>query len=281
MNDFTIFLLFIILMGALIFIKGMTALPVVVAVMVFGGLYLYLRGKYYLMETYTGKEPVEVLVEPVNPPYSTRPIMSLDDYDDLEYDVVEANRAEISRATKTARINENHFSTDKLPPDSQIRVQARELRPEPAPASAKSLETFVNIEAAAFQPPDMDAKEASEKQMLAMYSPQKTADLTKYSIDDPEELIKAIYKKKKQVPSYRKRDDGAYEVYEVQDEDPKIVWEDEAAGGPARVSAVGDYIAVPAIAKQTAANLDPFYDTAFTPGLERMFAPTSPRLNWY
>jgi len=276
MNDAIVFLVFAVLMGVLIFFKGISALPVLGIVVAFAGVYLYLRGKYYLVETYTRVGKEEVLIEPVNPPYTTRPIMSLADYDDdLEYDVVEANRA-----IKNVRMNDNHFNTDKLPPDSQIRVQARELRPEPVPASAKSLETFVNIEAAAFQPPDMDAKEASEKQLLAMYSPEKTADLTKYSLDDPDELIRVIYKKNKQVPKYKKRDDGVYEVYEVEDEEPKIVWEDEV-GPHARADAVGDHIPVPIIAKQMASDMDPFFDTAFTPGLERMFAPTYPRSNWY
>lgn len=319
MNDLVVFIIFVLAIGGVAWKGGLGgAIPLIVIMLAFGGIYLYLRGKYYLRETYSdgrgdgvrvGATPV--VLEPENPPYATRPILSLADYDDiagadddaavctgaalaaLEYDIVSKNKAEASSAIKRGRLNANHFSTDKLPPDSQIRVEAAAARP--APVGAQGTEGFADIEGGAFIPPDKEAIEANERKVLATYAPKSTAELTTtYSIDDADTLIKNIYKERKQVPTYRVREDGVYEVYEVADENPKIVWEDDvAAAGVARADAPGDYIPVPVAAKQMAANMDPFFEasgrmrsnrgdyTAFTPGLERMFAPTFPTMNWY
>ena len=76
--------------------------------------------------------------------------------------------------------------------------------------------------------------------------------------------------------------------------DEKIVYEDEeAAAQQAPQMAAGEgVITVPVTAMDTAAGLDPFYSTSgsthmnrwdyqkFTPGLERMFAPSKPLQNW-
>ncbi len=308
MNDFIIFILFAIGMAIGIRYGGMKMMSVAAAVLVFGGLYLYFRGNP-LAESYIGREVVvgkkEVALEPENPPYTTRPIMTLADYDDvepntecqaaaleaLEYDVVARNKAEMSSKIKRDRLNANHFNVDKLPADSQIRVEAREMRGAPVPAGAAALEGFADIEAAAFTPPDKAALEAEEKKMLAMYRPKEAAELTTYSIDNPEDLIKKIYKDRKQVPSYRQREDGAWEVYEVQDENPTIVWEDDvvAAGGarPVRADAPGDYVEVPVAARQYMANMDPDFQssgrmrtnrgdyTQFAPELDRVFSSAS------
>jgi hypothetical protein len=253
----------------------------------------------------------EVLIEPTNPPYSTRHIMSIADYDDtgsdtpnplpyddpmrsaMELDVVARSTAEKKRAVKQARLDANHYNKAKLAADNQLRAEDEATWTGASPsATALAVEAFADIEGSAFNPADKDVIEAEERKLLMSYVPKKSDDLMTYSVDDAETLIKKIYDGRKQVPSYRVRDDGVYEVYEVVDKDPKIVWEDDIAGG-ARATAEGDYIRVPPVAQQAAASMDPFFEPltrlrtdrsdymAFTPQLERMFAPTNPRMDWY
>jgi hypothetical protein len=307
MSEFQIFALFICAMAVAVIVGGMGAAPIVVALIAFGGIYLALRGKYYLVDTYKDASGIDVTVEVAEPAYSTRPIMSVTDYDDtgddapnplayddpvrkaLEMSVIAANTAEQSRAIKTGRLNALQYNTARLPPDSQVRV-ADEVNWEPAPVDPKVLEGYADIAGTAFNPPDLDAAEAKERQILATYVPKSSAELGTYSIEDADTLIKKIYKERKQIPTYRKREeDGVYEVYEVKDEDPVIVWEDEV-GAPA--VAGGANINVPVIPADYS-SVDPFYEplargklnradyTAFTPGLERMFAPTNQTQNWY
>jgi hypothetical protein len=260
-----------------------------------------------------------VLIEPESPPYETRPIMSVADYDDtgdsapnplpyddpvrsaMEVEVIARSSAEKVRAVKRERLNAQQFEVARLPPDSQVRAVAEEgwasaAAAAPVSAAGAGSEGFADIQGTALQPEDKDALEAQERAILATYVPKKSADLLTYSIEDTEDLIKKIYDGREQVPSYKQRADGVWEVYEVADKEPKIVWEDDVAmgtAGAAAAAAPGDYITVPIVAQQMAANLDPFFEprtrltenradyVAFTPELERMFAPTEPRLNWY
>ena len=85
-----------------------------------------------------------------------------------------------------------------------------------------------------------------------------------------------------------------YEVVGVRRKDEKVVYEDEEA--PASLAPTQNAgeanIVVPATAYDTAAAKDPYYDTmkktrigkwdyqAWTPGLERMFAPTNAKQAW-
>jgi hypothetical protein len=302
MSEYSVFILFIIAITAAIFFKGMAALPVILISVAFGGIYLYLRGKYYLVETYGNV----IMEDDSARPYDTRPIMSVTDYDDtgdstpnplpyddpvrkaLEMDIIAANRAEKSSAIRRNRLNAIQYKTSRLPPDSQVRVQD-EVNWVATPAV---LEGFSTIEATAFNPPDKDAIESKERQFLATYVPKTSADLNTYSIEDADTLIKKIYKERKQVPSYRKREeDGVYEVYEVKDENPVIVWEDEVASATT-VGMPHNEVKVPVIPDQSTL-IDPYFEpmgrgklnradyTVFTPGLERMFAPTNPTTNWY
>jgi hypothetical protein len=95
--------------------------------------------------------------------------------------------------------------------------------------------------------------------------------------------------------NYVKRDDGVYEVFETEEKKAKIVFEDEEPD-VAREEMGDDMtnlIDVPKGVAQYSSKLDPFFEprtstranrqdyTAFTPGLERMFAPTEPTQQWY
>jgi hypothetical protein len=114
-------------------------------------------------------------------------------------------------------------------------------------------------------------------------------------LDDAQALIKRIYDAKGLVPEVKKKDGNIYEVIGTRRKDEKIVYEDE--NPPAQQAPVAEAgegtITVPATAVDVAAGLDPFFTpgasthidrwdyTKFTPGLERMFAPTYPTVEWY
>jgi hypothetical protein len=150
-------------------------------------------------------------------------------------------------------------------------------------------------------PPDTEATEMEERKILQAYKPPSTQELGSYSADedmDPEELIEKLYAVKGLVPTVAHKDGpNVYEVVGVRRKDEKVVYEDEEAPaslGPVRGAGEAT-IQVPPTAYDTAAVVDPFYDTSapggktrmgkwdyqsWTPGLERMFAPTNDTQNW-
>ncbi len=92
-----------------------------------------------------------------------------------------------------------------------------------------------------------------------------------------------------------KREDGVYEVFETEEKKEKVVYEEEEPDVAREEFGddMTDTITVPKGVAQYSSKLDPFFEprqamranrqdyTAFTPGLERMFAPTEPMQQWY
>ena len=86
-----------------------------------------------------------------------------------------------------------------------------------------------------------------------------------------------------------KQGQNIWEIVEVKEKDPHIVWEDDTRD---RMTQRGEeIIEVPHTVSDVSAGLDPFFKPRngirdgkynnFTPGLERMFAPTQPIKSWY
>lgn len=241
--------------------------------------------------------PVEqnASVNPYGKPYTTVPIMKVDDYDQ---DVVYQNEGD--RQWSKAEINKMTsaypFAWPQLPP-SATTFQAKQ---EAYMASLQSkllpdLAQYEAVEGFKVLPTDTAKVEADEQKLLQTYVPACSKDL-KYDMDDAMELIKKIYDKKGEVAKVDVRPDGVYEVYEVQEKDPKVVYEDQVQVATERQSAAAAQAVtfqVPQYAADLAAGLDPFFEpgprlrsdrtdyTQWTPGLERMFAPTYTRTNWF
>lgn len=263
-------------------------------------------------------------------PYATTDIMSLYDYDDpssshmllsdlnpdeTELDTVAANTGErssdeVSRAIKNKRAFDKQFEwSNNLPPNSvaqqtmQSKWKARTgsvgLVSEGFKSGGGTGATgtgdsdFASISGAAMTPPNTDDVESEERKILQTFEPVKSTGLSTYDPDDVQLLLDKLYTAKGKRASYVKREDGVYEVFETEDLDPKIVYEDEQEQ-PKRESGDGtDSIAVPQGVAKYAAAIDPFFEprqttrpnrsdyTAWTPGLERMFAPTDPKNQWY
>lgn len=229
-------------------------------------------------------------------PYTNRPIQSVDDYD---HDIVMDNEGD--RQWSKAQINEMTsaypFAWPQLPP-SATTFQKKQ---ENYMASLNSkllpdLGQYKAIEGFQVLPPDSEKQEEEEQKLLKTYVPACSKDL-KYDVDDAMDLIKKIYDNKGLVAKVDVRPDGIYEVYETQDKNPKIEYDDGAQGPQAEVveggGATSATFKVPQYANDLAAGLDPFFEagaisrsgrtdyTQWTPGLERMFAPTYAQTNWY
>ena len=233
--------------------------------------------------------------DPWTKPYTTRPIQKVDDY---EHDVIFNNEGD--RQMSKAEINEKMrlwpFDWAGLPENS-MKFQEKQQEwmlglQQTGPVSTAKYTTIENFEVL---PPDNKSLEEQEMKLLQTYAPACSKDL-KYDIEDAKTLINKIYEKRGQRPLVHQREDGVYEVFETQDLEPKIVYEDEAEASTSRM-APAEYNAatfeVPQEARDLAAGLDPFFEssgrtragrtdyTPWTPGLERSFAPTYPRTNWY
>jgi hypothetical protein len=178
-----------------------------------------------------------------------------------------------------------------------------QLNPKPALRTGEGFQSgssatgkktpYDDINASNLQPVDMDKLEAEERKILATYNPKKSKDMLEYDPDDVKKLLDKVYKVQGKKPHYYKRDDGVVEVYETTDLEPKIWYEGEEEPERADKDSGTNTVAVPSGVNQYASGLDPFFEprqttrpdrndyTAWTPGLERMFAPTNPTEAWY
>ena len=163
------------------------------------------------------------------------------------------------------------------------------------PVANKGENPYKEISGDSMTPPDTTIEEMEERKILQTYQPKQTGDLTTYNLDDAQTLIQKIYDAKGLIPDVRHKDGNVYEIIGTRRKDEKIVYEDEEAPAQdAPVQAAGEAtITVPPVAADVAMGLDPFFSpaagthigrwdyTKFTPGLERMFAPTYPTVEWF
>jgi hypothetical protein len=186
-----------------------------------------------------------------------------------------------------------------LPPSSEkFQAGLRESFENATPSVPDAAQPFATIDGGNMIPPDTDTTEMEERKILQSYKPPSTKDLGSYNPDeDPKDMIYRIYDVKGLIPTIaHEPDSSVYEITGVRRKDEKILYDDEES--PASIAPIqraGEAtITVPAIAYDTAAAKDPYYDIsdpgrartpkwdyqAWTPGLERMFAPTNATEKW-
>lgn len=253
---------------------------------------------------FTQEGEIQMLAPP-EMPYETNPINSLDEY---EYNLVfqnEGNR-EIGRRAISDAMFRYPLDWSVQPPSSAVFQQGLETFQNQQSAAADpnspplDLSQFRSISGQDMLPPNLDALNEEEKQELAMYSPElldedKDECKKEMPFERVQKLVKKIYDKRGEVaviaPSRQGKD--VWEITEVFKKNEPIVWEDEVPE-PSRAEVRGEQrIEVPRVVNDLAAGLDPFFEsrpttrmnkndyTKWTPGLERMFAPTYPQQNWY
>jgi hypothetical protein len=280
---------------------------------------LYISGRYYLREEgFENMNDEERKLErmaqlhatsiynttsirediPRDPAYATKPIMTLDDY---EYSMVfqnegnrEAGKFEISQAM-------TRYPLDWCgrPPSDQLFQTSREAFTDKVAIDMKEApvdeEEYDSISGVAELPPNTQALDDEERKLLQTYKPESTKDLLHYSLMDAKQLAKRYYKKKGLIPIIEpsKQGENVFEIVELKEINPKIVWEDEVQNPENRTELRGEgKLEVPQIVNDTAAGLDPFFEprttvrmnrhdyTKWTPGLERTFAPTYTGNGW-
>ena len=287
---------------------------------------MYVKGRKYLepfQDAGTGPTvnqiyPVPPPLMPETAPIDTRPgrvVMEqthldpvaqghIKKLDDFEYNMIYQNESDraLSTALRNKLMSQRPMDWAGLPPSSeQFQAGLRESFENASPTVPDNAKPYENINGGNMVPPDTEATEMEERKILQAYKPPSTQELGSYSADedmDPDELIKKLYAVKGLVPTVAHKDGtNVYEVVGVRRKDEKVVYEDEEAPaslGPVRGAGEAT-IQVPPTAYDTAAVVDPFYDTSapggktrmgkwdyqsWTPGLERMFAPTNDTQKW-
>jgi len=232
-------------------------------------------------------------------PYTKDPINDIDDYEVPNVYQLSTNR-EMNTNTINRLTAQYPLDWSGLPPNSsRFQLERTDylngVYNKPSPDES----VFKALEGGEVQPPDQDALDAEEAKMLATYQPRKSPNMTTYSIEDADRLIKEIYRKKGLIPEIKRdpQNPNVYQVVGTMEINPKIVWEDQA---PATFDALRgsgqlmeNTVRVPAAAIEVA-SADPFFNTdvtqtrdgrndyrQWTPGLERAFAPTYAKSSWY
>lgn len=244
-----------------------------------------------------------VMEEADNPPYSTNPIQSVDDY---EYSLIFKNEGDrgMTKEVRDRLMSEYPMDWSVQPPSSthfQAGLTSFKESFQNTPPMPKA-NPYREVDGSTMTPPDTLAVEQKERELLATYVPKKPGELTTYDAEDARDLIGKIYEAKGLVPTYKQTGPNQFTILTTRKKDEEIVWEDEApsmekqqqdATLGANPSAGEGTIVVPAVAQEVAQGLDPFFTpgtkardgrwdyTQWTPGLERMFAPTEPMTHWY
>lgn len=266
----------------------------------------YMSGKYYLhKDTFQDgkqqpasdkKKDGKVVMEYVSDPYAKGAIQDLDDYD---ANLVYQNESDRELTTELRNKLMSQYPMDwagQPPSSAQFQAGLRESFQNAKPNVPDDPKPFDSISGVNMYPPDTTKAENEERRILQTYKPQFGGDMTTYDSRDAAQLIENIYTAKGLIPTVaHENGTNVYEIVGVRRKDEKILYEDEegpVAREPVKKAGEATIVVPPVVGDMKAAS-DPYYDTAtktrqdkwdytgWTPGLERMFAPTEPKQNWY
>jgi hypothetical protein len=237
---------------------------------------------------------------------ATTPINKLDDY---EYTRVEQseNRArnELSAAVRNELLEGRTLDWANLPFNSEARAATADAfiagRVEDMYREPKTGVFFKNMEGRPILPPDVEAEKAREAKILSSYQP--TA-ITKHTVDSETErvakLVSDIYANDPAwEPVVTRTDKNKWEVTELRPKPRKEIYADAQTVDLATATANGTTQPPPSLDIMDRLRDDPYFDkfgvgdrdnnkfwnykdfNKWTPGLERMFAPTLDNREWY
>jgi hypothetical protein len=233
-------------------------------------------------------------------PYKMKPIDDLFAYDDA---AVYQNRGskEVSKKQISDAMTRYPMDWPARGPDSQVfqeeqsqfKEQVKNTMKQPAATNF-----YREVDGSNMQLPDTYEMDDEERKILQTYKPESSKGLLEYSIDDVKGLLHKLYDRKGLIPVVKKskQAENVWEIVEVKEKHPKIVWEDEVQAETQRAimeQRGEEVIEVPYTTGDINAGLDPFFQsrnsvrdgkfdyTEWTPGLERMFAPTYPLKSWF
>ena len=277
---------------------------------VIGYIVFYIRGRIYLKDGFEQQRmtpataAASASTAPSQKPYVTDPIQKLDDYEITAVFNNEGSK-EASDAIISNKMDKYRRNWTQMPPSAQQfqdesykYITSVQNNTSQSNAQIANAPIYAEIDGSNMTPPDLQAADDKERQVLAMYKPSKASDLLHYDIDDARDLVKKVYKEKglNARVTKSKQGENVFEITDVTHIPPKIVWEDDFELQTERDKAVlkgEQVIEVPQTVNDLAAGLDPFFEprtatrmnrndyTTWTPGLERAFAPTNDDADWY
>jgi hypothetical protein len=276
----------------------MSILHTIGLLLIFSYFVLYLGGRKY-WEHFENKTKANVSPNvthnfKISPPEKPYAMNQIEDIDDYEVSAVFHNRG--SREASQKQIND---AMTRYPIDWSVQGPQSQVFQENAIQSSPTYSAMNLNDAVSASPMELNSNEEEEKKILQTYRPKKCKELLEYSVEDVKHMIERIYTKRGLVPTIEKSKQGAniWEITEVQEKNPKIIWDDDVENDKKIERAMEqrgeNVIDVPQEASDIAAGLDPFFQTGarlkkgrndythWTPGLERMFAPTYPVKHWY
>jgi hypothetical protein len=235
-------------------------------------------------------------------------VNSLDDYEfNRVFELENAPRnGALSKNLKDSLTSQRILDWSSLPFNSEERAGQEEQfvagRLEDGFREPKSGVFFKNMEGVEIEPPDHEAVAAREAKILSAYQP---TDITSHVVDsEMERVAKVVAQTYANDPDWEpvieKRGEHQYAVTELRPRRKKETWESETpsvqeAKDQGLVS--GGSI-TPSMAYDDQQRGDPYFDkegvvdysnnkfwnynefNKWTPGLERMFAPTNPTQEW-
>lgn len=195
-----------------------------------GYLAIYFRGRYY---NYDGFQDTEKSYTVLDTSYESKPFVTNEDKQgDFEQDFVFQNEGGYDPTREAINLARRRlpFEWSQLPPSSSLfqAQQALFVKDDTSSMGAPfTKETFTTIEARKVLPPDSKEAEQAELDSLKMYKPVATADMKSVDEKSVKELVDQIYGDKGLIAKVAKKANNVFEVYEVQEKNPKIVYEDE------------------------------------------------------
>ena len=256
---------------------------------------------------HSAPKTAEVLTEDEQT-YALTPIKKLDDYEySRVFQIEKESRNELERTTVNALTSQRQFDWSQLPFNSEHRATN-----EQDMSGRRLVEGFTDTVTEPFYnaiagdnmaPQDLQDIDEREQAILQQYSPKKTEDLMEHDTDDVQVLVKKLYETDADwEPVVEKIKGGEFQVSKLI---PKRKKED-AQFADEQVPSVGealrDGIATgrPKIQPkmEVSGMQDPYFDKTgvldyegdrfyrydsfakWTPGLERMFAPTFDQNDW-
>jgi len=250
---------------------------------------------------------VDMLVEDEQT-YALTPIKKLDDYEfSRVFQIEKESRNELERTTVNALASRFQFDWSQLPFNSQVRATEEQAM------NQKRLEGFTGTLTEPFYesiggdnmaPQDLQELDEREKAILQQYSPKKTEDLLEHDTDDVQVLVKKLYESDPDwEPVVEKVKKGEFEVTQLvprrKKEDDQYE-DEEKIPSIAEAREMGHITSPPKIQPriEVSGMQDPYFDKTgvidyegdrfyrydhfakWTPGLERMFAPTFDQNDW-
>lgn len=232
------------------------------------------------------------------------PINKLDDYELSRIAGLE-NRSRNDKDATSAKLGENVFDWAKMPFNAAERAEREDTfmagQTEDGWRDPKTGVFFKSAEGADMLPPDAEAEAMREAKLLASYKPTEiTRHVVDNETDEVAKLVNGMYANDKRwEPVITKTGENSWEVTELRPRPHRETYAEAQAITLATAEASG--IMQPSVKLDIFNRLegDPYFDKSgvadkkndrfwtysdfnkWTPGLERMFAPTAATREWY